>query len=48
MNLDEDFLNAETTVYPCVIDPSVWAVNFLVTVAPMCFNQVDQGIAAVN
>lgn len=28
MNLDEDFLNAETTVYPCVIDPSVWAVNF--------------------
>lgn len=25
MNLDEEFLNAESTVYPCVIDPSVWA-----------------------
>lgn len=28
MNLDEEFLNAESTVYPCVIDPSIWAVNF--------------------
>lgn len=28
MNLDEDFLNAETTQYPCVIDPSIWAAVF--------------------
>lgn len=28
MNLDEEFLNAESTVYPCIIDPSIWAVNF--------------------
>lgn len=27
MNLDEEFLNAESTVYPCVIDPSIWAVD---------------------
>lgn len=27
MYLDEEFLNAESTVYPCVIDPSIWAVN---------------------
>ena len=29
MNLDEEFLSSESTVYPCVIDPSVWAVNFV-------------------
>lgn len=29
MNLDEEFLNADSTVYPCVIDPSVWAVNLV-------------------
>ena len=28
MNLDESFLNSDSTVYPCVIDPSVWACNF--------------------
>lgn len=28
MNLDEEFLNAESTVYPCIIDPSIWAVNY--------------------
>lgn len=27
MNLDEEFLNAESTIYPCVIDPSICAVN---------------------
>lgn len=27
MNLDEDFLNAESTMYPCVIDPSISTVN---------------------
>lgn len=27
MNLDEDFLNSESTMYPCVIDPSIWAVD---------------------
>lgn len=29
MNLDKEFLNADSTVYPCVIDPSVWAVNLV-------------------
>jgi len=28
MILDEEFLNSETTVYPCVIDPSIWAATF--------------------
>ena len=27
MNLDEEFLNAESTIYPCIIDPSIWAVD---------------------
>ena len=27
MNLDEEFLNAESTVYPCIIDPSIWGAN---------------------
>ena len=28
MNLDANFLDAESTVYPCIIDPSVWAINY--------------------
>lgn len=28
MYLDNEFLNAESTVYPCTIDPSIWAVNY--------------------
>jgi len=28
MNLDANFLDAESTVYPCIIDPSVWAVTY--------------------
>lgn len=28
MNLDKEFLDAESTIYPCVIDPSIWATNF--------------------
>lgn len=28
MNLDVNFLNAESTVYPCIIDPSVWTINY--------------------
>lgn len=27
MNLDEEFLNAESTIYPCIIDPSIFAVD---------------------
>lgn len=27
MHLDDEFLNSESTVYPCIIDPSVWAVK---------------------
>ncbi len=28
MNLDTNFLTAESTVYPCIIDPSVWAITY--------------------
>ena len=27
MNLDEEFLNADSTVYPCIIDPTIWAAK---------------------
>lgn len=27
MNLDDEFLNSESTIYPCVIDPSICAVE---------------------
>ncbi len=46
MNLDINFLNAESTVYPCIIDPSIWAV--IITTDSSSYVQQSGGTGYIN